>query len=670
VGCTEAPTQRSVPASQPPAEQERPPDWPLNQTVSDPPNTVLHQLDAQAWERSLTDLLGVQGDWAGGFPVPDRGDGFSNAAATQHASSGLLDAMYEAATTAVALALADPVADEVVGDGGVWRGATDGQLQLGQAATLALSAPLDGRYRAELVGTLSSDAPSFGTVEAEVSLRLGETDTAPVVREANDESRVYTAEADLEAGTRMLRVELQSEETSYHITLSLDRVVLVGPFAGQDVAWGDVRRCRAADGSEGEACARETVEHLARRAWRRELTSDELDALLGLYVDGRALGDSWIEATTTALVAALLAPDFLYRLEPRVPITGMARRVALGPHALAARMAHFLWSSVPDEALWTAAAEGELDTDAGRAAQVERMLDDPRSEVLVERFWLEWLHAERIDEAARLPPYDTVLDDGLRTAAAAELRQFGREMLFGDRGIGDLMRMDTLWVDDRLAAHYGITPPGASVLVPVSASSAEGPPRIGLLGRAGLYIALSGQDSTRPTHRGSTLMTQLLCIEPPPPPDADLVQAGLEEEEGLTPQEIMEKHISDPVCASCHQLMDPVGYALESYDPNGAYRSHYPDGLAIPQHGVLHTGATFGDVAELSELLADDPALSRCATQQLYAWALGRTPELGDWVELEGIEAAAEGSGLRATIGAIVASEAFRTQRTLDPEER
>jgi hypothetical protein len=645
------------------------PEWPLAAAPSDPPNAVLHQLDPDAWDRSLDDLL-VPGDWAAGLSTSTRGDGFSNAAAVQQLSSGQLEAMLDAATEAATQALADPVAWRVDPAEARWRDAPDGVLGADSVASTTLWAPAPGRYRVELDAVPSAAAElSFSTAEADVRLILGDDRGPPDVKPADSESHVFSHEAILERGRVQLRVEHRTPVGDLaQQTLTLDEVRLRGPL-DPEPEWSDARRCSGADGAEGRACARETLSHLAQRAWRRPVTDAELDALLGVYSEGRSAGDSWLDATAAAVSAVLGAPDFLYRLEPRVPLED-ARRVPLGPHAVAARLAHALWASVPDEPLWESAASGALLTPEGLSAQVDRMLDDSRSEVLVERLWLEWLAADRVDSVERLPPYADALDTPLKEAAAAELRRFGQEMLFGDRPVSALMTLDTLWVNDRLADHYGVELPGVDGLVPVSADSASGPSRAGLLGRAGLYLALSGPDDTRPTHRGLTLMTRLLCIEAPPPPDADVVQAGLEAEEGLTPQEVMARHAADPVCAACHTLMDPLGYALEGYDPNGAYRTHYANGLEVPSGGTLHTGARFADVPELSRLLADDPALHRCATQHIATWLLGRAPSLGDLAVLDDMEAQTAGGTLRDTIHAVVASEAFLTQRTLDPEER
>lgn len=399
------------------------------------------------------------------------------------------------------------------------------------------------------------------------------------------------------------------------------------------------------------ACVEQSLPGFVRRAWRRPSTVEDIAGLLALY-DAAGEPD---EGAAQVLRAVLLSPWFLFRIE-RDPASAVTHRVS--DYELASRLSYFLWSSMPDDALLDAAADGTLSDAEGLAAQVRRMLDDDKAASLVEHFAGQWLHVRLLDDIFR---DDTrfSFDEELRASMRTELRLLVTSFLEEDRDLRELLTTTTTFADRRLASLYGIASAPFDGFVELDLSSR---PRAGLLTTAGWLALTSPPFRTSPAQRGKFVLSQLLCRPPPPPPPGATVVEDAPKT-GTT-RERLEAHVADPQCAACHASIDPIGFAFEHYDAVGAWRDEDANGV-VQTDGVLPTGEAFGDALELVEILADDPAFVSCTVRQIYTFARGRAPGPEDAVVLGDIvdEVAEGGYGLRSAFEAVATSEAFALRR-------
>lgn len=407
-------------------------------------------------------------------------------------------------------------------------------------------------------------------------------------------------------------------------------------------------------------CVREIAARFGERAWRRPLTDDDVAQAVAIFQVALDAGGGVEEGIELLVEYFLSSPRFLFRFE--IDPDPSSREVRpLDDHELASRLSYFLWSSMPDDELRAAADAGLLTTGDELARQVDRMLADPRAEALVDNFAGQWLYlrglAEHEPDATSFPGFD----GELRAAMIEETRAFFREFLTGDHPLAEMLSADFTFVDARLAAHYGVTVSGEGS----QRVSLVGTPRRGLLGQAGILTVTSYPNRTSPVKRGKWVLEELMCQPPPPPPPG---VEGLDEGDatGGSIREQMEAHRNDPVCASCHKAMDPIGFALEHFDAVGAWRDTDGD-YAIDATGELPDGTAFDGAAELAALLAGDPRFTRCLSEKMLVYALGRGLESFDGATVDDIHAQllARGGRLRDLIALVVESDPFLFRRGL-----
>lgn len=367
--------------------------------------------------------------------------------------------------------------------------------------------------------------------------------------------------------------------------------------------------------AEGEACVAAILESFLPRAWRRPLEPGDVEPLVGLYTTNKADGATDDEALGRVLQAVLMAPEFLYRVERN---SGMAGVRNLNGYEIASRLSYFLWSSMPDAELLAAAERGELADAAGIAAQVRRMLESGRAAAFAESFGSQWLPLRTLDNVHPDADAYPAFDEELRAAMREETMRFFVDVANGSRSLRDLLTSRSGYVNDRLASHYDMAPVGS--LEPVFTALPEN--RIGLLTQGSVLTVLSYPKESNPVRRGKWILSQLLCREPPPPLDNVLQEPP--PQAGLSRRERLEAHKTEAICRGCHELMDPLGLALEQFDGIGAFRTT-DAGLPIDTSGVFD-GQAFATPAELAELIANDPALPGCVTQHVLTYGLGRAP--------------------------------------------
>ncbi|MFN0122054.1 MAG: DUF1592 domain-containing protein [Blastocatellia bacterium] len=391
-----------------------------------------------------------------------------------------------------------------------------------------------------------------------------------------------------------------------------------------------VYACGHPHGHHTATCARKIVASLARRAWRRPVTAAETTRLTGLISMARRQGDSFEEGLVVAIQAMLVSPHFLFRIENDPALTALSDQSPqpVNQHALASRLSYFLWSSMPDEALSRAADQGALKQPAVLAAQIQRMLKDPKATALVENFGGQWLELRRLESAKpdreRFPDFE----EYLRMSMLRETEMFLGAIVREDRSILDLIDANYSYLNERMARFYNI--PGVSGpefrRVELPAESHRG----GILTHASVLTVSSYANRTSPVLRGKWILENLLNAPPPPPPPdvPNLDEAKVGTSASLRTQ--LEEHRKNTTCAACHARMDPLGFGLENFDAVGAWR--VKDGsFPIDSAGVLPDGRKFNGPGELKTILrADRDAFARGVTEKLLTYALGRGLERYD----------------------------------------
>jgi hypothetical protein len=391
--------------------------------------------------------------------------------------------------------------------------------------------------------------------------------------------------------------------------------------------------------ADAEDRARRILGDFAGRAWRRPAEDAEVDRLLGLYRLAGEHGEDFDTSLKLALTATLVSPSFLFRGELQPEPDNPAKAYPIDEYALASRLSYFLWSSLPDDELLDLASKGALRT--GLDAQVRRMLASPKARALVDNFAGQWLQLRNLPglqpDRERFPAYDT----HLMAAMVRETELFFTHVMREDRSILDFLNADYTFVNERLAAHYGLAGVTGEQFQRVSLA---GTPRRGVLTHGSVLTLTSNPTRTSPVKRGLWVLENLLNAHPPPPPP----DVPTLEQEGVvvtgTLREQMASHSTDPNCASCHVRMDPIGFGLENFDAIGAWRE-VDGGSAIDPSGKLTTGETFAGAADLATVLATSKREEFVAAfaDRLLTYALGRGLEYYDRPAIETIVANARG---------------------------
>ena len=449
---------------------------------------------------------------------------------------------------------------------------------------------------------------------------------------------------------------------------ALGRIEISGPFNPVRAVDTPSRRrlfvCMPTDARDEPGCASSILSSVARRAFRRDVTEEDLRPLLATFWAARR-EQGFDESIAAALRDILLAPDFLFRLEFDGPAARGDSARPVSDFELASRISFFLWSSIPDDELLDAASKGDLRDPAELERQVRRMLADGRSSALVENFAGQWLGLRKV---AGFQPDRGVypqFDSALKAAFQKETRLFLRSLLRENRSVLDLLGADYTYLNERLARHYGI----AGVIGPgfrrvwLPRESGRG----GLLGQGSVLMVTSHAARTSPVLRGTWILGNLLNSPPPPPPaNIPPLQESGEGGRELTAKEQLARHMADTACASCHARIDPLGFALENFDVLGRWRTENR-GEPIDASGSLASGETIEGPEGLKGLLLGRPERFAHATvERLLTYALGRELNARDQPTVRSILRETESNGYRfadLVLGAI-ASVPFRMRQS------
>ena len=453
-------------------------------------------------------------------------------------------------------------------------------------------------------------------------------------------------------------------------------VHVAGPYGPSARATGTPSRraifsCRPRTGAEERVCATTILTRMARLAYRRPLGAADVPALLTFFDQGRRGGRGFDAGVQLALERMLVDPDFLLRVY-RDPPAGGAPVHRLSDVEVASRLSFFLWGSIPDERLLSLAERGLLTRPATLEREARRMLADPRATTaLVHDFAGQWLNLRRVKEVVVDPDRYPTYDESLLQAFERETELFVASTLTEDRSVSALLDADYTFVNERLARHYGIPGVYGSRFRRVTLPNHD--ERGGLLGHGSLLSTTSYPDRTSPVLRGKFLLNNILGLPAPPPPpgvDTTLVEA----KPGTVPATIRERlaqHRTNPSCASCHAVIDPLGFALEHYDVIGAHRAVDESGRPVDAKSVTPGGAPVEGLAGLRTLLLEQPdQFPRTVTEKLMAYALGRRLEYYDRPAVRSIVRAAQANNYRwsSLVLGIVKSPAF-LMRSLPPAE-
>jgi hypothetical protein len=414
--------------------------------------------------------------------------------------------------------------------------------------------------------------------------------------------------------------------------------------------------CKPANATEELPCARKILTTLARRAYRRPVTEADIRPLMGFYTSARKTAD-FNNGIEMALRAMLVSPDFLFRIE-RDPVPGAIHRV--NDYELASRLSFFLWSSIPDEELLTLAGQGKLKDDKVLTQQVARMLDDPKSKAFVSNFSGQWLFLRNLDQVKPDPDVFPEFDNNLRKAFQQETTLFFNAILRDNRPVTEFLDAKYTYLNQRLAEFYGIPGVYGPQFRRVELANTR---RGGLLSQGSILTVTSYPNRTSVVQRGKWVLENLLGTPPPaPPPNVPPLDPHGKDGK-MSMRQAMEMHRANPVCASCHSKMDPIGFALENFNGIGEWRDE-DNGSPIDSSGKLPDGSAFNGAAGLRQALltAHRDEFISTFTEKLMTYALGRGVEPYDRPAMRSImrEAAKQDTTIPALINAIVQSPQFQ----------
>ena len=448
----------------------------------------------------------------------------------------------------------------------------------------------------------------------------------------------------------------------------LTDLAITGPFDAAVPSQSPSRQrlftCYPTARAEERPCAESIVTRIATKAYRRPITDEDLAGLMVFYDEARAAGD-FDTGIRTALQGVLSNPAFIFRLEQEPPNVGGDGTYFLSDLEVAARLSFFLWGTVPDSELLAVAREGRLAQPEVLEAQVMRMLADTRSEALATRFAAQWLRLAALDGKEPVPYWYPDFSLDLSRAMRRETELFFDYILREDRSFLELFTADYTFVNERLARHYGIPFTGGSEFQRVRYTDLY---RIGILGHGSILSLTSVSDRTSPVKRGEWVMEVLLGSPPPPPPPnvPELEEtAGAVDGRFLTTRQRMEMHRANPTCNSCHQFIDPIGLALDHFDPVGKLRLR-ENRMPIDPRGTYYDGTVISTPKELATVLLKRPEpLVRSFTENLLAFAIGRHAEYFDRPAIRAIsrEAAANDYRISSFVLGVVRSPQFRMRQ-------
>ncbi len=645
----------------------------------DPGRVTVRRLNRSEYNNTVRDLIGIDFNPAEDFPSDDIGYGFDNIGDVLTLSPVLMERYLAAAESIAQRAIVVPLPkppqrwvgsrylEPATPKAYKWRPLPPmGPLHSLHPLTMAG----DYVFRVRVYAELPDKAPARVALLADgkqlKTFDVTATQKAPAILEVT---------VPLAKGPRRLGVTLLAPAGAKAPTVHVEWFNLNGPT---DTRPPSHKRITAfAPGKPKGQQTREVLRRFASRAYRRPATNDEVDRLAKLVEASERRGESWEAGIQLALQAVLVSPKFLFRLELDDRPAGPGPR-PVGEHQLASRLSYFLWSSMPDDELLALAAKGTLGEQLDR--QVARMLKSPKAKALTENFAMQWLQLRRLKTLSPDPKLFPTFTEQLRNDMLKETELFFDAIVREDRSVLDLLDGNFTFLNARLANHYKVYDTNGGEYGKARAGK-DGQPfrgetfvrvtfhdgqRGGILGHASVLTVTSNPTRTSPVKRGRWVLEQLLGTPPPPPPP-DVPELPDSEKAMLmgSLRQRMEKHRTNPACASCHARMDPIGFAFENFDAIGAFRTH--DGkFKIDASGTLPGGKSFDGPGGLKRVLKGQKELvARNLIEKLMTYALGRGLEHYDKPAVDKIEAALARDGYKFStlVTEIARSAPFRLRR-------
>jgi len=671
----------------------------------EPGRASLHRLNRTEYGNAIRDLLNMEVDVKELLPPDDESNGFDNIADVLRVSPSLLEQYLAAARKISAMAVGDPTFIPVTQ---VYRAPPDRAqdrhiegLPLGTRGGLLIkdNFPLDAEYQINIVllrNVLGYMKGLEWPHQIEIAVDGERVFLKPVGGDEDnrDSDANFATAADMIDGRLRARVPIKagpheigvaflrknSSETAEPLELhsydhdlqnmngnpQIDHVDITGPLqatgSGDTPSRRRIFTCQPANAGEQTACARKILSTLARRAYRGPVSPTDLDSLMSFYETGAKKG-GFEAGVQNALHVMIATPKFLFRSEPDPANVPAGQIYKLGDLELASRLSFFLWSSIPDDELLAAAEQKKLQDPAILDAQIKRMLADPKSQALVSNFAGQWLFLRNLQSSRPDNKTFPDFDDNLRQSFRKETEMLFDSIVREDHNVIDLLTADYTFVNDRLAQHYGIPNVYGTQFRRVAVKD---PARRGLLGQGSILTVTSYPNRTSPVLRGKWILENILGTPPPAPPPN--VPPFPENEEGAKPRpirEILEEHRRNPACATCHAVMDPLGFSLENFDATGEWRTKDKGGPIDPS-GVLADGTRVdGPLALRQALLKQPERFVDTMTEKLLTYALGRGLEHFDMPVVRTIvrDAAKQDYKFSALVFNIVKSTPFQMKR-------
>jgi hypothetical protein len=694
--------------------------------LPNPGRVAVHRLNRLEYVNTIHDLLALDIDPAL-LPADNGGVGFDNNADVLSVTPALMNRYMSAATKVSRLAIGDPTIRPAIQmyKASDWLVQTERQnedMPFGTHGGMAIrhAFPLDGEYefKVRLLRNFFGGTIRGIDDEHEIEVRLDGVlvqkftvggkykgaDAGILIAIPEDEVEAqklhaYHLDADkdfnfrlsIKGGPRLLTVafvdrapgvsemvplrarSLKSSNFDDASAPAIGSLEIAGPYGARAPEETPSRRqifvCRPASERDQDACARKILTTLARRAYRRPVSSVDVDELMTLYALGRKEGD-FDTAVGRAIEGLLSMPAFLFRIEQDPTGAQPGRVYRVSDLELASRISYFLWKSFPDDELLDVAARGRLKDRAVLAQQVSRMLKDPKSTRWMNDFVGQWLMIRNLQAQEPDPNIFPDFDDNLREAMSRETELFFESQVRGDRSILDLLRADYTFLNERLADHYGVPNVYGNHFRRVQIGD---PARQGLLGHASILTVTSYAHRTSVVLRGKWVLENLLGTPPPPPPPN--VPPLKENERGAKPtslRERMEEHRKNPVCASCHSRMDPIGFALENFDAIGKWRDQ-DAGAAIDAKSTLADGTKIDSPKAFREvLLGLGDQFTGTVVEKLLSYALGRAVDYYDMPTVRQLirDGARDDYRWSALLLDVVSSTPFQMRRVPDLPQR
>lgn len=636
----------------------------IERTPANPGRTAtFRRLTQFEYRNAIRDLLSLDVDVSTLLPSDETSHGFDNVTVGNLSPTLLeryLAAAQKVSRLAVGGALRSPSGTTIMIPPDLTQEDRLSGLPFGTrgGASVSHTFPLDGMYEIQL--RLARDRDERveglnGTHQLDLMLdgkrlELFTVKPATSPEQHNVLDKDFKVRLPVKAGPRTIGVAFlkktsalaESERQPYLAHFNADRharlqpalysIAITGPYEASGVSDTPSRRrlfvCSPARTSEEQGCAKRILESFMRRAYRRPVTDSDLVMPLKFYKEARSNGsfDAGIEM---ALRALLVNPQFLFRIEKDPPDLPGKTPYRISDLELASRLSFLLWSSVPDDELLNLASLGKLSDRVALEGQVKRMLADRRSESLVTNFASQWLYLRNLSSINPDPRLFPDFDDNLRQAFRRETEMFFESIVREDRNVLDLLGAKYTFVNERLAKHYGLPHIYGPRFrrVELGNDSVRG----GLLSQGSILTATSYATRTSPVVRGKWILENILGTPPaPPPPEVPPLKEASVADKVLSMRDRVAQHRANPACAGCHNLMDPVGFALEKYDAVGRWRTT-DEGLPVDASGNLPDGTKFDGASELQRALLKRPELFvSTLTEKLLTYALGRGMETHD----------------------------------------